>query len=187
MNGLVERRPSGTDGFSTSPELISFVLFALLALLAGALLPGFYIVFLVILEADGLATLANSDVLVSADRSVYFLALLILSVAEPSLNLLSLFAEIVLVIVALDFSFLLRRLRNTRFDLSVLTGRLESYAYTALPALLVSYTLTTLYSVASGGVVPDPLAFLVASSVIALFAIYAISRYLSSSAVPTPR
>ncbi len=182
-----ERQSSATGGFSTSPEMISFVIFTLLSLFAGTLLPGFYLVFLFILEVDGLATLANSDVLVSIDRSVYFLALLILSVGEPSVNLLSLFLEIVLVIAALDFSFLLRRLRNTRFDSTVLTGRLESYGYTALPALLVSYSLTTVYSVLSGGSVPDPLAFLVVSSTTALFAIYAVSRYLSSRAVPIPR
>ena len=182
-----EHRSAGAGGFSTSPELISFVLFALLALIAGALLPGFYVVFLVLLEADGLATLANIDALVSADRSVYFLAFLILSVAEPTVNLLSFFLEIVLLVVALDFSFLLRRLRNTTFDLPVITGRLESYGYTAAPALLVSYSLTTLYSVASGGSVPDPLVLLVVSSTTAVFAIYAVSRYLSSHALPTSR
>jgi hypothetical protein len=182
-----EHPSTRAGGLSTSPEMISFVLFALLTLFAGALLPGFYVVFLVILEVDGLATLANSDALVSVDRSVYFLALLILSVGEPTVSLFSLFLEIVLVVAALDFSFLLRRLRNTTFDLSVITGRLESYGYTALPALLVSYSLTTLYSVASGGSVPDPLAFLALSSTTAIFAIYVVSRYLSSRELPGSR
>jgi hypothetical protein len=138
------------------------------------------VIFLVILEVDGLATLANSDLVVSVDRSTFFLALLILSVAQGSHDLFFLFLEVVLVITALDFSFLLRRIRGTIVDPSVLKSRLESYAYTVVPAFLLSYFLTLLYSFISGVSLPDPLALLAVSSTGALFAIYAVSRYLSS-------
>jgi hypothetical protein len=165
---------------SVSFEVYSFVLFCALVLSAAALFSSYYLIFLVIVEVDGLATLANSDLIVSADRSTFLLLLLVLSVARSSYDLFFLFLEVVLVIAALDFSFLLRRVRGTVVDSSVLTGRLESYAYTAVPAFLLSYFLTFLYSFISGVSLPDPLALLAVSSTAALFGIYAVSRYLSS-------
>jgi hypothetical protein len=45
------------------------------------------LVFLLILTIDGLATLANSDSTVDIDRSTFFLALLVLSVAQGPGNL----------------------------------------------------------------------------------------------------
>ena len=85
----------------------------------------------------------------------------------------------VLAIAALDVSFLLRRLHGTVVDASVVRGRLASYAYTLVPALLLSYSLTLLYSSLTGPSPPEPLALLAVSSTGALFSIYAVSRYLS--------
>jgi hypothetical protein len=160
-------------------EASSFLLFCVLSLAAVALFSGYYVIFVIIVAVDGLATLANSDSVVSVDRSTFFLALLVLSVAQGSHDLLFLFLEIVLVIAALDFSFLLRRLGGTVVDASVIMSRLESYAYTLVPAFLLSYSLTFLYSFISGISFPEPLVLLAVSSTAALFAIYAVSRYLS--------
>jgi hypothetical protein len=164
-------------------EAYSFLLFCALSLSAIALFSGFYLLFVIIVTVDGLATLTNSDSVVSADRSIFFLALLILSVVRGSYNLFFLFLEIILVIAALDISFLLRRLQGTVVDVSVIRGRLESYAYTLVPAFLLSYSLTYLYSFISGFSSPEPLVLLAVSSAAALFAIYAVSRYLSSPAI----
>jgi hypothetical protein len=163
-----------------SADVYSFLLFCLVNLFASLLLPGFFVVFLVIVEVDGLATLANSDLFVSIDRSTFFLALVIFSIARGSYDLFFLFAEIILVVIALDFTFLLRRVSGTLTDSSVFRRRLESYAYTAAPAFLMAYLLTVGYALVSGSSVPDPLALLVVSSTAALLSIYAVSRYLSS-------
>ncbi|MDG6925470.1 MAG: hypothetical protein JRN09_02840 [Nitrososphaerota archaeon] len=167
-------------GFSTSTDVYSFLLFCLLNLFAFSILPGFFVVFLVLVEVDGLATLANSDLFVSIDRSTFFLALVILSVAQGSYDLFLLFAEIIIVVIALDFSFLLRRVGGTVVDSSVFRRRLDSYAYTAAPALLLAYLLTAAYSFLTGPSLPDPLELLAVSSTGALLSVYAVSRYVSS-------
>jgi hypothetical protein len=159
------------------------LLFCALSLSAVALFSGYYVVFLVILTVDGLATLANSDRAVDVDRSTFFLALLVLSVAQGPSNLFFLFLEIALVVVALDFSFLLRRIRGTVVGPNVLRIRLRSYAYTVVPAFLLSYSLTFLSSFVSDVALPDPILLLAASATAALFVIYVVSRFLSSRAV----
>jgi hypothetical protein len=161
-----------------SPEAYSFLLFSLLCLSAVALFSGLYLVFVFMVAVDALGTLVNSDAVVSADRSALFLLLIVLSVAQGSHDLFLLFLEVVLVIAALDFSFLLRKLRGTVVDASVIGSRLKSYAYTLLPAFALSYSLTFLYSFISGVPLPEPVALLAVSSAAALFAIYWISRYL---------
>jgi len=170
----------GPKGFAVSSESYSFLLFCVLAISAVALFAGYYAVFLVLILVDGLATLSNSDLMVSIDRSTFFLVLVFLSVAGDSHDLFFLFLEIVLAITALDFSFLLRKIRGTSVEPSVITNRLQSYAYTSVPAFLLSYLLTFLYSSVSGISLPFPLALLAASSTAALFAIYAVSGRFSS-------
>jgi hypothetical protein len=181
------RASAGPRELSVSSEAYSFLLFCSLTLSAVILFPGYLVIFLVIVEVDGLATLASSDIVVSVDRSTFFLAFLALSVSQGSHGLFFLFLEVVLAIAALDFSFLLRRIRGTVVDSSVLKNRLGSYAYTAVPAFLLSYSLTLLYSFISGVPLPDPLALLAVSSTAALFAIYVVSRFLSSRIGPNKR
>ena len=164
---------------TVSPEAYSFLLFCALSLSAVALFPGTYLLFAVIVMVDGVATLLKSDSSVSADRSAFFVALLVLSVARGSQDLFFLFLEMVLAIAALDVSFLLRRLHGTVADASVIRGRLESYGYTLVPALLLSYALILLYSSISGSSPPEPLVLLAISSTGALFSVYAVTRYLS--------
>ncbi len=180
-----EPRPvsEGPRGLAISPEAFSFLLFGVLSLSAIAWFWGYYVLFLAILAIDGLATLANSDRTLEVDRSTFFLLLLILSVAQGPRDLLFLFLEVALVVAALDFSFLLRRVRGTVVDPAVLTNRLRSYAYTVLPAFLLSYALTFISSLVSGVALPDPLLLLAASATAALFVIYVVSRFLSSRVV----
>jgi hypothetical protein len=176
-----ERRATAAPrGLVTSPETYSFLLFCALSLSAVAIFPGYYVLFLVILTIDGIATLANSDTIVEIARSTYFLALLIPSVAQGTPNLFFLFLEVALVLTALDFSFLLRRIRGTVFDSSVLRKRFRSYGHTVVPAFLLSYTLTFLSSFVSDVALPDPILLLAASATAALFVIYVVSRLLSS-------
>jgi hypothetical protein len=95
-------------------------------------------------------------------------------------DILFLFLETVLVIAALDFSFLLRKLRGTVVDRSVFRGRLESYAFTLVPAFLLSYSLVYVYSFASGVSAATPLVLLALTSTGAMLVIYSTIRFVSS-------
>jgi hypothetical protein len=171
---------SGGRRLTVSPEAYSFLLFCALAVSAIALFPDIYLLFVAIVAVDGIATLVDSDSIVSVDRAALFLVLVVLSVAVGPHDLLSLFLRMILAIAALDMSFLLRRLRGTVIDASVIERRLGSYAYTLVPAFLLSYLLTYLYSSLSGLSPPEPVALLAVSSTSALLIIYVVSRYLTS-------
>jgi hypothetical protein len=179
-SAVVSRVTATPRRLAVSPETYSFLLFCALALSAVAIFPDYYVLFLVILTIDGIATLANSDTTVEVARSAYFLALLIPSVAQGRPNLLLLFLEVALVLTALDFSFLLRRIRGTVVDPSVLRNRIRSYGYTVVPTFLLSYALTYLSSFISDFALPDPILLLAASATAALFVIYVVTRLLSS-------
>lgn len=166
------------------PEVLSFLLFCALSLSAIALFPGSYLFFIGLVAADGFATLANGDTAVAVVRSAFFLALLDLSVLAGPHSILFIFLVMILAIAVLDVSFLLRRLRGTLVDASVITGRLRSYAYTLLPAFLLSYVLTYAYSLALGFVSAEPVVLLAVSSTVALLVVYAVSRHLSPRVAP---
>ena len=98
---------------------------------------------------------------------------------NPS-NIFILTIEILGLVAALDFSFLLRKVDGTSVDLSVLAKRLKSYAYTVLPAFFVTYLFLYVYSQnlqfsASEAVVVFGLA-----SVGALIVVYAVVHFLLS-------
>ncbi|MGD0636862.1 MAG: hypothetical protein ABSA72_02335 [Nitrososphaerales archaeon] len=179
-SAVVSRATATPRRLAVSPETYSFLLFCALSLSAVAIFPDYYVLFLVILTIDGIATLANSDTTVEVARSAYFLALLIPSVAQGRPNLLLLFLEVALVLTALDFSFLLRRIRGTVVDPSVLRNRIRSYGYTVVPTFLLSYALTYFSSFISDFALPDPILLLAASATAALFVIYVVTRLLSS-------
>lgn len=176
--------PTPTSGQSSrglflTAEAYSFLIFVCLTAIAISAFYAEYPIFLLILVLDAVATIANSDALAAADRSVYFLTLVLLSVTLGPYSLPILFLEVLLVIAALDFSFLLRKMRGTVVDAAPLLKRLESYAYTILPAFLASYLLTFLYYPVAGASETDPLPVLAISSAVALLAIYSVSRHLS--------
>ena len=158
------------------------MLFFALSISAIALFPGYYVPFVVLLYVDGIATLVNFEIAVSADRSVFFLALLALTVFTGSHGLLFLFLETLVVIAALDVSFLLRGLAGTLVEASVIGSRLRSYLYTLVPAFLFSYLAVYAYTFAADFSSAEPVVLLIASSSAALVAVYAISRYLSPRA-----
>lgn len=164
---------------SLSLETCSFILFAALSAVAIAIFRDIYWVFLLLLVVDGVATLLKSDATVSTDRSLFFIALVLASVAT-AYSIFLLFLEVVLVIGALDVSFLLRTLEGTAVEPSVISRRLESYAYTLLPAFLVSSSLAYIYSSLTGLLPQQPLALLAAASTLALVMIFSISRFLSA-------
>ena len=95
---------------------------------------------------DALGTLAAIDFLVSADRAFFFLAALLLTLLTFPLNIISLSLEVLGLVAALDFSFLLRKVDGTGVGGSVLTNRLKSYAYTMIPAFLLTYLLLYFYA-----------------------------------------
>ncbi|MDA4122509.1 MAG: hypothetical protein OK456_04925 [Thaumarchaeota archaeon] len=173
------QRAFGRRRLQGSSQAYSFLLFSALAFIAIAFFPRFYAYFVGAVAVDGIATIIGSDVIVRADRSVLSLALVILTVAEGSYNLFFLFLEVVILITVLDTSFLLRRLEGTTVDLSVLGARLRSHAYSLVPALLLSWSLTYLYSLGLGPST-EPVVLLAASCPAALFVIYVVARYLSS-------
>jgi hypothetical protein len=176
------RQDHSGRGPTVSPEAYSFLLFCALSLSAMALFPEVYLLFVAIVAVDGIATLVDSDSVVSVDRATLFLVLVVVSVAEGPHDLPSLFLRTILAIAALDISFLLRKLRGTVIDASVIGRRLGSYAYTLIPAFLFSYVLTYLYSAVSDLSSPEPVALLAVSSTSALLVIYVVSRYLTSHA-----
>ncbi len=171
--GLGRRRLKG------SPQAYSFLLFSALALIAIAFFPRFYAYFVGAVAVDGIATVIGSETIVRTDRSILSVALVVLTVAEGSYNLFFLFLEVVVLIAVLDTSFLLRRLEGTVVDLSVLGARLRSYAYSLVPALLLSWSLTYVYSLGLGPST-EPVVLLAASCPAVLFVIYVVARYLSS-------
>jgi hypothetical protein len=90
--------------------------------------------------------------------------------------------------VILDMSFFLRRLADTRIETSVLKRRLQSYAYTVVPAFLVTYILISLFSVLPTDIVPPSSALFVlsASSAGAFVTVWLVTRYLSSLTLLKP-
>jgi hypothetical protein len=170
-------RPKNAPGIF---NLFSFLLFSSLCVLAAAFLPGYWLLFGALIAMDGLGTLVPADFFVSADRAIFFLAFVVLAMLKNPSGIFILTIEILGVIAALDFSFLLRKVDGTSVDRDVLARRLKSYAYTVLPAFFVTYLFLYVYSQniqfnASEAVVAFGLA-----SVGALIVVYAIVRFLFS-------
>ena len=127
-------------------NLFSFSLFSLLCL--GATLElGRWPLFAFLFVLDALGTLAAMDLIVSLDRAFFFLATFFLTLLTFTLDIFTLSLEILGLVAALDFSFLLRKVDGTGVDISVLTNRVKSYALTFFPAFLLTYLLLYFYSV----------------------------------------
>ena len=126
-------------------NLASFALFTLLCVGSTVAL-GRWPVFAFLVVLDTLGTLASIDIIVSADRGLYFIITLFLILLKFPLNIFSLSIEVIGLVALLDFSYLLRRVDGTAVDYTVLINRVKSYAYTMLPAFLLTYLLLYLYS-----------------------------------------
>jgi hypothetical protein len=173
----VDRRKRPADAFLA----YSFLLFCALALAAIVLFPEYYPFFVALVMVDGLATLMKSEFVVCVDRSLLFITLIVASVAIGSYGLFFIFLEVLLMIAALDVSFLLRRLQGSVVDLSVVKARLRSYLFTLVPAFLLSYSLTYLYSSISVSSSQEALVLLAVSCPAALLSVYGLLRFLSNS------
>ncbi len=122
--------------------LFSLLLFCLLcAVVAVFLFAGYYWLFVALAILDGVGIFAKADLIVYLDRSVFFLTVMIISMLQSPLNIFSLTIEILILVAALDFSLFLKKLDCTRVHSSVVLYRLRSYAYTVLPAFLLTYAL----------------------------------------------
>lgn len=126
-------------------NLVSFVLFTLLCVGASVVL-GFWPLFAFLVVLDMLGILSSVDLLVSVDRGFFFIIALFLILLKFPLNIFSLSIEVLGLVALLDFSYLLRKVDGTGVDFSVLVKRVKSYAYTMLPAFLLTYILLYLYS-----------------------------------------
>jgi hypothetical protein len=173
-------KASGQRTTVASFETYSFILFGAISLCAMALFQGYYVLFVFLLAVDGLATVAKLGWAVAIDRVAFFASLLVLSLTVGGYTVFFLFAEVILVVTCLDMSFFLRRLGRTIVEDTVIRHRVMSYAYTMLPAFLLSYSLAFLYSLVSAFPSSEAVAFLAVSSAVGLSAIYALSRYLST-------
>jgi hypothetical protein len=164
-------------------EVCSFIIFCVLCVVAIAAFEAYYLLFVVLLVLDGAATFFSIDTLISADRSILFFGLIILTALWiPSLLLLTF--ETLTLFAILDMSLFLRRLADTRIETSVLKRRLRSYTYTIVPAFLLTFVLISLFSVLPADIVPVWLALFVlaASSAGAFVTVWLATRYLSSLA-----
>jgi hypothetical protein len=173
-------KASGQRTIDGSFETYSFILFGAISLCAMALFQGYYLLFVFLLAVDGLATVAKLGWAVAIDRVAFFASLLVVSLTVGGYSIFSLFAEVILVVTCLDMSFFLRRVGRTIVEDTVIRHRVTSYAYTMLPAFLLSYSLAFLYSLVSTFPSSEAVFFLAVSSAVGLSAIYALSRYLST-------
>ena len=140
-------------------EVCSFIIFCVLCTVAIAAFAAYYLLFVALAVLDGTATFFSSDTVVFIDRSILFFGLIVLTALWIP-NLLLLTFETLALFVILDMSFFLRRLADTRIETSVLKRRLQSYAYTVVPAFLLTYVLISLFSVLPTDIVPPSSALL---------------------------
>jgi hypothetical protein len=135
----VNERPENYPG---TFRVFSFMIFSSICITAAAFLPdNYWWLFGVLIVIDGLGTLARTDSVVSIDRAVLFLTVVLLTMIRNPFNLFFLTLQILALFTTLDFSLLLSKVDGTKVDANVLTSRLKSYAYIVLPAFLLSYLL----------------------------------------------
>lgn len=159
-------------------DVCSFLLFLSMNLFAVALFTNIYWFFLLLILVDGLATLYGMNLVVSLERSAFAFLLVLLSATVLSFNVVYLVLEMLSLVALLDFSFLLRRLSDTKFESIILKRRLSSYVDTLLPSFFLSYAVLYLYSfIPTSQSFADPIFAI--SSVGAIFVILVVVRSLS--------
>lgn len=174
-------RPRNPPGILS---LLSTLLFSSLCLISAALLENsstyWWWLFGILIVIDLLGMLASVDSVVSADRALFFVVVAItVVVRNPSDVFLSALTILVLIAV-LDFSFLLRNVDGTGVDMAVFTNRAKSYAYTVLPAFLLTYLLLFVYSQNIVFSLYEAAVVLGLASAGALIVVYAVVRFMLS-------
>ncbi|MGA2877076.1 MAG: hypothetical protein ABSE82_16285 [Nitrososphaerales archaeon] len=127
-------------------KLFSLLLFASLCITVALLQSSYWWLFGALIVVDVLGMLASADSIVSGNRAVFFLAVMVTVIVGNPSNIFVLTLEMLGLIASLDFSFLLRKVDGTGVDRSVFADRLRSYVYTILPAFLLTYLMLYLYS-----------------------------------------
>ncbi|MDG6921968.1 MAG: hypothetical protein JRN67_01590 [Nitrososphaerota archaeon] len=176
IQDLIKGRPHRPPGRF---NLFSFSLFSLLCL-GTTIELGRWPLFAVLFVLDALGTLAAIDLVISADRAFFFLVTLLLTLLTFPLNIFSLSLEVLSLVAALDFSFLLRKVDGTGVEVSVITNRLKSYAYTMFPAFLLTYLFLYFYSVNPQFTLLEAALALGLGTVGIFVSVYAIIRFLLS-------
>ncbi len=133
-------------------EILSFVLTAGVMLFSSLLFPAAYWLFILLTFVDGLATAFRNDSVLSVDRSIYALGVLVLGAIDFRISVVPMILEAVSVIALMDFLFLVRktRSRSTKDFFQIILRRLESYAVALLPAAIFSIVLIYLGGLAIG-------------------------------------
>lgn len=124
-------------------EVYSFVATSLAMFCAIIFFPSYYWLFLLLVLVDGAATSLQSPRAVSANRIFFGIIILILGAIAFGFNILGMILETALVIIILDFLFLIRQMWTSKRDfLGIFFSRFRSYGYTLLPAFVFACGLT---------------------------------------------
>lgn len=162
-------------------ELSSFALYSLMCIGGIVLLSYVFWLFILLMVVDAIGTVFSNRIITSADRAFFFFAFVILSSFAGQFNIFLLVTEILILITGLDFSFLLASLGGTSADLSVLTSRVKSYAFTVIPAALLTYAMLVYgYTANFQFSAFQALVAFGLASVGAVIAVYAIASYVLS-------
>ena len=173
-------RPKNPPGMLS---LFSLFLFSSLCLVSASFLASnsyWWWLFGFLVAMDLIGMLASAGTVVAADRALLFLTVVIAEIVENPSNVFLLTLVILGLIVALDFSFFLRKIDGTNTDASVVVMRLKSYAYTVIPAFLLTYLLLFVYSQYLGFSLTEAVVVLGLTSVGTLIIVYAVSRFMLS-------
>jgi hypothetical protein len=124
-------------------ELVSFLLAAAAMLLSSVFFPAYYWIFVFLAVIDGLGTATRIDFVVTIDRLVYSLLVLLLGGILFGLSVLPMILETVGMIALLDQLFLIRRIhwQSSSDFFQIIVRRLRSYLFTLVPAAVFSIGL----------------------------------------------
>ena len=155
-------------------DMHSLLIFLLANAVGILLFRNLFWLFVFLAIVDTLATFLSVDQIVLIDRCFFTLAVIILSSALFSYSAIYLVIEITLILLALDFSFLLRKLSDTSFEIAILRRWLSSFGKYLALSFFVSFAMIYIYSYTSGVSVGAPI--LAISSVAAIFIILVVTR-----------
>ena len=158
-------------------------MFSLLSLISAHFLATssyWWYLFGVIVVIDLLGMLASVDTVIATDRAAFFLVIVVAEIAENPSNIFLLTLVILGLIGVLDSSFFLRKVDGSGVDRDPVVKRLKSYAYTLLPAFLLTYLMLFVYSQSLGFSLVDAAIVLGLTSAGTLIIVYLGVRFMLS-------
>ena len=126
-------------------ELLSFGIFATLSIIAFIFEKEFIEFYALLLIADAAATLLDSSLIVSVDRTFFLFMFIVLGSLSGVYGSLDLVTVTLTFLTLVDFSLLLRRMEDTKVVGDIFQKRLAAYCYTIIPAFLLTYIVVFLY------------------------------------------